>query len=132
VAWKVGKECGIKTLSIARYWWLTPVILATQEAKIRRITVQSQPGQIVHETLSQKTHHIKRSSGVTQSVGPGFKLRCHKNKNKKRPCANIYISYIKCKILHFANCRLMISSQPLPTNLQIIPCFNFSVSYIYY
>jgi hypothetical protein len=31
-----------------------PVILATQEAEIRRIAVQSQPGQIVHETLSQK------------------------------------------------------------------------------
>jgi hypothetical protein len=31
-----------------------PVILATQEAEIRRIAVLSQPGQIVHETLSQK------------------------------------------------------------------------------
>jgi hypothetical protein len=31
-----------------------PVILATQEAEIRRILVQSQPRQIVHETLSQK------------------------------------------------------------------------------
>jgi hypothetical protein len=35
-----------------------PVILATQEAEIRRIRVQSHPGQIVHETLSQK-HQIK-------------------------------------------------------------------------
>jgi hypothetical protein len=26
----------------AGHWWLTPVILATQEAKIRRISVQSQ------------------------------------------------------------------------------------------
>jgi hypothetical protein len=31
-----------------------PVILATQEAKIRRIAVQSQPGQIVCENFSQK------------------------------------------------------------------------------
>jgi hypothetical protein len=31
-----------------------PIILATQEAEIRRITVRSQPGEIVHETLSQK------------------------------------------------------------------------------
>jgi hypothetical protein len=29
-----------------------PVILATQEAEIRRIAVGSQPGQIVHKTLS--------------------------------------------------------------------------------
>jgi hypothetical protein len=31
---------------------LTPVILATQEAEISRIAVQSQPRQIVHDTLS--------------------------------------------------------------------------------
>jgi hypothetical protein len=33
--------------------WFTPVILATQEGKIR-ITVQSQTVQIVFETLSKK------------------------------------------------------------------------------
>jgi hypothetical protein len=38
----------------ARRQWLTPVILATQEAEIRRIVVPSQPGQIVHQTLSLK------------------------------------------------------------------------------
>jgi hypothetical protein len=30
--------------SIARHQWLTPVILATQEAEIRKIKVQSQTG----------------------------------------------------------------------------------------
>jgi hypothetical protein len=34
--------------------WFIPVILATQEAEIRRISVRSQPGQIVHKTLSPK------------------------------------------------------------------------------
>jgi hypothetical protein len=36
-----------------------PVILATQEAEIRRVKVQSQPEQIAGETLSRKTHHEK-------------------------------------------------------------------------
>jgi hypothetical protein len=39
---------------VARCWWLTLVILATQETEIRRITVGSQPEQTVIETLSQK------------------------------------------------------------------------------
>jgi hypothetical protein len=34
----------IKKGKLARCLWLTPVILATQEAEIRRITVQSQMG----------------------------------------------------------------------------------------
>jgi hypothetical protein len=34
--------------------WLMPVILATQEAEIRRIRVGSQLGKIAQQTLSQK------------------------------------------------------------------------------
>jgi hypothetical protein len=41
-----------KNINKARYLWLTPVILATQETEIRRIEVRSQPRQIVQETLS--------------------------------------------------------------------------------
>jgi hypothetical protein len=55
-------------------WWLTPIILAIQEAEIRRIAVQSQPRKIVCETLSQKKKITKkRLVGVAQGVGPKFK-----------------------------------------------------------
>jgi hypothetical protein len=43
-----------KISGLARRQWLKPVILATQEAKIRRIAIWSQSWQIVHEILSQK------------------------------------------------------------------------------
>jgi hypothetical protein len=59
--------------------WLMPVILATQEAEIRRIVIRSQPGQIVHETLSQKNPSLKKVAGrVAQGVGPQFKPQYHK------------------------------------------------------
>jgi hypothetical protein len=45
----------------------------TQEAEIRKIEVQSHPRQIVHETLSQKSLHKNRASGVAQGEGPEFK-----------------------------------------------------------
>jgi hypothetical protein len=36
-----------------------PVTLAISEAEIRRIKFQSQPGQIVHKTLSQKKRLVE-------------------------------------------------------------------------
>jgi hypothetical protein len=65
--------------------WLTPVILTTQEAEIRRIAVQDcQLGQIVCETLSQKKNPSqKRAGGVSQGIGPEFKPQYHKKKKKK-------------------------------------------------
>jgi hypothetical protein len=62
-------------------WWLTSVILATQEAEIRKIAVQSQPVQIVLKTLSQKILHKIRAGGVAQGEGPEFKPQYCKKKN---------------------------------------------------
>jgi hypothetical protein len=61
------------------HWWLTTIILATQEAEIRRIEVQRQPRKIVHETLSRKNPSQKGAGGVAQGVGPEFKPQYCKN-----------------------------------------------------
>jgi hypothetical protein len=66
-------------MHLAACQWLTPIILATQVAEIRRIMVQSQPRQILRETLSQKSLTQKRAGGVAQGVGPEFKCQYQKN-----------------------------------------------------
>jgi hypothetical protein len=75
-----GKSTRI--LNLAGCWWLTPVILATQEAEIRRIEVQNDPSQTVHETISQKNPSQKRAGGVAQGVGPKFKPQYRKKKKR--------------------------------------------------
>jgi hypothetical protein len=63
--------------------WLTPAILATQEADIMRISVQRQPRELVHEILSQKKPITKKKvGGVSQAVGPEFKPQYCTEKKK--------------------------------------------------
>jgi hypothetical protein len=45
--------------------WFMPIILATQKTEIWRISVQSQPGEIVHKTQSQKYPSQKSAGGAT-------------------------------------------------------------------
>jgi hypothetical protein len=47
-------SCGGLEVQPALTHWLMPVILATWEAEIRRITFLSQPAKIVHKTPSPK------------------------------------------------------------------------------
>jgi hypothetical protein len=52
--------------SWGRHQWLTLMILATQEAEIRRIEVWSQPGQMVREIVSWKYPTQNRAGGVAK------------------------------------------------------------------
>jgi hypothetical protein len=58
-----------------------PIILDTQEAEIRRITVQSQPGKTVHKTLSQK---YPTQKSVGEWLKHQYCKKKKKNKNKKK------------------------------------------------
>jgi hypothetical protein len=52
-----------------------PVILASQEAEMRRIEVRSQPGQIVLKTLSRKYFHKISAGGVAQGQNQEIPIR---------------------------------------------------------
>jgi hypothetical protein len=60
-----------------------PVILATQEAEIRRITIQTQQ-QIVRETLSRKYPSLKGLVEWLKVKVRWFKPQYHKKKKKKK------------------------------------------------
>jgi hypothetical protein len=46
----------------AGHQWLRPVILATEKAEIRKISVRSQPQQIIRDPISKKKKIIKSKS----------------------------------------------------------------------
>jgi hypothetical protein len=46
------------------------------------MSVQSQPGQIIHKTLSWKNPSQKRAGEVAQGEGPEFKLQYCKERKK--------------------------------------------------
>jgi hypothetical protein len=62
----IFSSCHTWKYTFFRHQWLTPVILPTREAEVRRVTVPSQLTQIVHETLSQKIHHKKMADGMVK------------------------------------------------------------------
>jgi hypothetical protein len=54
----------LKTRDPAGHQWLTPIIPATQEAEIRRMEVQSQPGQNSSRDPISKKPSPNRAGGV--------------------------------------------------------------------
>jgi hypothetical protein len=64
----MNNGCPVKKFIQARCQQLTPVILATREAEIRRIRVRGQPRQTV-----QETHHKK---GLVQVIPEALAHPC--------------------------------------------------------
>jgi hypothetical protein len=99
----------LKNLIHSWHQWLMPVILATQEAEIRRIVVWSQPGQIVLKTLSRKTLHKNRAGRVAKDEGPEFKAQ-QKQKQTKKPYSCMY--FASWKFMHPCLTKLSETSFP--------------------
>jgi hypothetical protein len=66
---------GLKTNLWAGHWWLTPIILATQEAEIRKIIVQTQPRQVIFKTLSQKKKKKRPTTHTNKGWWSGLRCR---------------------------------------------------------
>jgi hypothetical protein len=70
-------------ISLAGYWWLTPIILAIQEAEIRRIAVWSQSRQIPRDPIL-KIPNIKKGWWSWSRCRPWVQTPVPtKKKNKK-------------------------------------------------
>jgi hypothetical protein len=80
--WWVGVHCGIYwssyNISNINLALVAHTCTPTQDTENRRIEVRSQPGQIAHDTLSQKHPWQKRVGRVAQSVGLEFKPQHYK------------------------------------------------------
>jgi hypothetical protein len=89
--------------SVAGHQWLTPVILATQEAEIKRIAIWSQPRQIICDTLSRKNSIQKRAGGVAKGVRPEFKPQYCKKKKKASVLGEMELGLLPANSLQLPN-----------------------------
>jgi hypothetical protein len=104
--------------------------VATQEVEIRRIAVWSQPGQIVHETLSWKNTSQKRASGVAQGVGPEFKPQYHHQKKKKKNYENIPQCHGAIPVLRVCSGQMTTFICPLCVHVNVEPKLETGQTYI--
>jgi hypothetical protein len=79
--------------------------------------VRSQPGQIIHKTLSRKIHHKNRAGEVAQGEGLSSSPRNAKKK-KKESVAFLYICNEKSK--NKINKRLSFAKASTNTNYLVI------------
>jgi hypothetical protein len=88
----------IKKYIVARHQWHTPVILATQEAEIRRIAVQSQPwSNSSQDPILKKTHHNQKGWWSDSRCRPWVQTPVRqKEKERKKYTAFMYEDGTRC------------------------------------
>jgi hypothetical protein len=74
---------------LARHRWLSPITLATQEAEIKRIKVQSNQANSLRDPILKKAHHKTRAGRVAQGVDPEFKPQYQKKNHSAQPVVSI-------------------------------------------
>jgi hypothetical protein len=92
----------IQNYTQARHWWLTPVILAIQEAVIRRIVVPSQPRQINSswDSILKKSHHKKKDWWSGSRYRPWVKTPVLEKKKKKKERKKITLRKLLTQFAH--------------------------------
>jgi hypothetical protein len=109
--------------------WLTPVIRATQDAKIRRIAVQSQPGKIILETLISKQQQQQNPITNKELVGEHLPCRCEDlssnpipPKGKKQKERGTKTKGVLCQVTEGAMASII--STPIPSHIHL-PSWTF-------
>jgi hypothetical protein len=93
--------------NFAGCWWLTPVILATQEEEIKRIAVRSQPWGNSSEALSQKKPFTKKKKKKKKGlVVEWLKVKTLSSspsiKKKKKRARDVLAKYSRNGISYYA------------------------------
>jgi hypothetical protein len=89
----------LKIFSLAKYQWLTPIILATKAAETRRRAVRNQPGQIVCERDPVSKNPIKNIGLVKWLKVRALSSSHNTAKKKKKDCFLAIIKLISIVFL---------------------------------
>jgi hypothetical protein len=84
-----------KKISWAGCWWLTPEILAIQEAEIQRLMIQSQPRQIVWGTVSQENLSQKKGWWSSSRCRPWVQTSVPPSPPKKKKISSGFCILIR-------------------------------------
>jgi hypothetical protein len=78
-----GEAQAVRVPTLARHWWFTRIILATQEAEIGGSWFEASLGKEFKRPYFENTHHKKRTGRVAQDILLNSNPSIAKTKQKK-------------------------------------------------